>query len=435
MPAKKITVQANPTKKFFVEMITRDISLIDCILDLIDNSIDSVLHKTNFDPYRGLFKNDQKILNKYKVTIKFDGNKFEISDNAEGIDRKHAEKHVFTFGSANGLKKELGLSVYGIGMKRAFLKIGRKIDFTTIDSDERTRVLIDVDKWIKQDEWDFEGEYEKRKASDKKGTTIKIEKLNKQIASSLATGAFEKKLLDRVEAVYGVFLKNGLKIEVNKQTAEPKIPTLYQSKNLKPSIETLQKEGVKIKIIAGVTSEDEKNLNGWFIFCNGRMILRGDKTETTGWGGGLRKFHPSTNRFFGFVYFESKDVNKLPWTTTKDGVDFESEIYQYTLGEMVKLAKPVVAFLIAQYRKDKDMVGARELVEKAKEVSVAQLGTNSSVFTANYKASASDAKHQKIEYKVPLKDFKRAQKLLEDDRVTAEDLGKHTFYYFIEHEG
>jgi hypothetical protein len=33
-------VDANPTKAFFVRMITRDISLEDCILDLIDNSVD-----------------------------------------------------------------------------------------------------------------------------------------------------------------------------------------------------------------------------------------------------------------------------------------------------------------------------------------------------------------------------------------------------------
>ena len=32
---------ANPTKKFFVNMITRDITVEDSILDLLDNSVDS----------------------------------------------------------------------------------------------------------------------------------------------------------------------------------------------------------------------------------------------------------------------------------------------------------------------------------------------------------------------------------------------------------
>ena len=34
------TIDGNPTKKFFIEMITRDISIEDAIIDLLDNSID-----------------------------------------------------------------------------------------------------------------------------------------------------------------------------------------------------------------------------------------------------------------------------------------------------------------------------------------------------------------------------------------------------------
>ncbi len=33
-------IEGNPTKKFFIEMITRDISIEDAIIDLLDNSID-----------------------------------------------------------------------------------------------------------------------------------------------------------------------------------------------------------------------------------------------------------------------------------------------------------------------------------------------------------------------------------------------------------
>jgi hypothetical protein len=39
-PAIKETVQADATKDFFVNMLTRDILLHDCVLDLADNSID-----------------------------------------------------------------------------------------------------------------------------------------------------------------------------------------------------------------------------------------------------------------------------------------------------------------------------------------------------------------------------------------------------------
>ena len=35
--------QASPTKRFFVSMLTRDISLADAILDLLDNCLDGAL--------------------------------------------------------------------------------------------------------------------------------------------------------------------------------------------------------------------------------------------------------------------------------------------------------------------------------------------------------------------------------------------------------
>lgn len=35
--------QASPTKQFFVSMLTRDISLDDAILDLIDNCLDGAM--------------------------------------------------------------------------------------------------------------------------------------------------------------------------------------------------------------------------------------------------------------------------------------------------------------------------------------------------------------------------------------------------------
>ena len=38
-------VDASPVKSFFVTMLTRDISLSDAILDLLDNCVDGILRK------------------------------------------------------------------------------------------------------------------------------------------------------------------------------------------------------------------------------------------------------------------------------------------------------------------------------------------------------------------------------------------------------
>ena len=37
-------VSFHPTKKLFIDVLTRDISIRDCILDLLDNSVDSYVH-------------------------------------------------------------------------------------------------------------------------------------------------------------------------------------------------------------------------------------------------------------------------------------------------------------------------------------------------------------------------------------------------------
>ena len=41
--AKKIIIDASPTKELFINVLTKDISLKDCILDLLDNSVDSYI--------------------------------------------------------------------------------------------------------------------------------------------------------------------------------------------------------------------------------------------------------------------------------------------------------------------------------------------------------------------------------------------------------
>lgn len=49
-------IEGNPTKKFFIEMITRDISIEDAIIDLLDNSIDGA-NRINSENYNTLWIN------------------------------------------------------------------------------------------------------------------------------------------------------------------------------------------------------------------------------------------------------------------------------------------------------------------------------------------------------------------------------------------
>src|SRR5687767_12638412 len=71
-------VDASPVKSFFVLMLTRDISLEDAILDLLDNCVDGILRskkkKKGSEPYAG-----------FKAEIEFNRDTFTIQDNCGGI--------------------------------------------------------------------------------------------------------------------------------------------------------------------------------------------------------------------------------------------------------------------------------------------------------------------------------------------------------------
>ena len=89
--SKYETVDATSVKSFFIEMLTRDIDLVDAILDLLDNCVDGILRQkgksSGKTPYKG-----------FKAEIKFDENSFSISDNCGGIPW---ELHGYAFRMGN----------------------------------------------------------------------------------------------------------------------------------------------------------------------------------------------------------------------------------------------------------------------------------------------------------------------------------------------
>ena len=79
-------IQGNPTKAFFIEMITRDISIKDAILDLLDNSIDGA-NAIKPNSYKGLY-----------IDITINGKEFVVKDNCGGFSLEIAKRYAFRFG-------------------------------------------------------------------------------------------------------------------------------------------------------------------------------------------------------------------------------------------------------------------------------------------------------------------------------------------------
>src|SRR5258708_11187183 len=130
-------VSAAPTKKFFVEMLTRDIELSDAILDLLDNCVDGVLRSRHGSsrrdrPYRGYF-----------ASISANRDFFEIRDNCGGIPEERIP-YAFRIGRESGDPGEdiEAIGIYGIGMKRAIFKMGREAAITTKNDSDAFSVRI-----------------------------------------------------------------------------------------------------------------------------------------------------------------------------------------------------------------------------------------------------------------------------------------------------
>ncbi len=120
---------AHPKKRFFIEMFTRDIPLLDCVLDLIDNCFDGLartgrlkLHMVSDDIFGKKSSAAPRKAVRPHVRVEFDRSHFRISDNCGGIDYEDALEDVFNFGHSTKRSAEY-LGVYGIGMKRALFKM------------------------------------------------------------------------------------------------------------------------------------------------------------------------------------------------------------------------------------------------------------------------------------------------------------------------
>ena len=326
---------AHPSKAFFVDMLTRDISLTDCILDLIDNSINSLIAKNDLDVLQHLMAGTHAPRVKASIDILFSPAKFSIKDTCPGIPIADAEDQVFLLGNPNKDKTHSGLGVYGIGMKRAFFKMGRKISISSNTTTEEFKIDINVDEWEKTKEWDFPFTDAKQKKSAVTGTSLEVTKLDPVVSTQFGLTTTKNILLERISTAYALFLKAGLTVKVNSTPAVGDIPELAESKNLRLVRQQTKKDGVDILIMAGTTPAADRTPRGWYVFCNGRLVLDGDKTDRTGWGlDNFPIFHSKYNHFLGYVYFRSKDVRKLPWTTTKEGVLRESPVYQAALADM-----------------------------------------------------------------------------------------------------
>ena len=105
---------------------------------------------------------------------------------------------------------------------------------------------------------------------------------------------------------------------------------LVNGEDIQPVKESYIHGNVKVKIVAGIAEKKEKEKYepenaGWYIYCNGRLVVAADKTSLTTWKDIENKnsgvvFTNTYASFQGTVSFSSNKPEELPWNTTKTGI-------------------------------------------------------------------------------------------------------------------
>ena len=347
IPPHDSTVKATPTKRFFVEMLTRDIELDDAVLDLLDNCVDGVLRETRSAEPR------PRPYDKYYAHITFSPDQFKIEDNCGGIDRKTAEEYAFLMGRELGDPRDSDLptvGMYGIGMKRAIFKIGRDAQVISRHAGGWFEVRIPYE-WFERADWDLYAHGLLAVDPAPLGTTILVKKLQQSVRDQFGKrGDFEERLFEKLRSHYAFIMHKGFTVTVNGKKVQPRPMTFFVSSppskknqtSLTPYMWDASIDGVKVELTVGLyrplASEDEavaemeakrsREDAGWTIICNDRVVVHCDKTRLTGWGEvNVPNFHAQFNSIAGIVTFSSAEPLKLPITTTKRGIDSSSDLY------------------------------------------------------------------------------------------------------------
>jgi len=450
--ASRLTIIAEPRKDFFISMLVRDINVNAAIIDLVDNCVDGAIRCRKNKPFNDL-----------SVHIEVTRDRFVIRDNCGGISETLARKYAFNFGRSPGDPTvEHSVGQFGVGMKRALFKLGKKFIIQSASAKSTFTVEVDVDQWREAKDWTFQ--FKKLETAvnpaSEQGTTITVSPLNEGVANYFQVPENVNNLRTEIGERHQMSIDRGMAVVLNGVHVKPVYAKLLASRKLKPAyyekkypVPYAPKAAkVTVKIWAGIGRSGSADAQdaGWYVFCNQRMILRADQSTSTGWGQvqkiyekniqekayreKIPKYHMQFRWFRGYVMFDSNDGTFLPWNTTKNGLEEESWIYPTVKLQMMTLMRPVIDFL---NRIDEEGEGQggdtgplHAAVNEATPVLLSKV-TYSGRFVAP-KTLPTPPRWARISYKKPTKDIEWAQQKLKARSRT--EVGEKTFEYYLKME-
>jgi hypothetical protein len=460
-------VDARPTKKFFVRMLVRDIELAPAIIDLIDNSVDGAKRlagaagnssKDGGEEDDSDSSNGTAVdLSSHEIRLSFNAEEFVIEDDCGGIELEDAVGYAFRFGRPDDVDTFDGeVGQFGVGMKRALFKIGESFTVTSIAPTSSFELAIDVPKWLEDEEdWSFplvDAKDAEANPPEKLSTRIVVSRLLPSVASEFQEDAFVQRLRSQIEFRHQPALAAGLTIKLNDDDLHSRpLELLLKPGELEPRVvdKELSTNGqsVRMRLYAGFvelgdadaeTDDPDKfsggSQAGWYVICNGRMLLFANKDRLTGWGQEVADYHPQYRRFRGYVYL-SGPAALMPWNTAKTYVDEDSPIWVELRKEIVdalREARTVMNRIKSEVQErpapERPLSAA---LDEAEETPLSDLPASSKMVVPA-KPPKQPSTTKGIKYDVPVELFDEVAGSL--GVSTAVDVGRGTFDYYYSRE-
>lgn len=237
----------------------------------------------------------------------------------------------------------------------------------------------------------------------------------------------------------------GIEIIVNEKSLVGNNISLVDSDDMKPIKKEYQDGDVNVKILSGIAprigTKYPPEEAGWYIYCNGRLVVAADKSSLTTWKDMENRssgvvFHNKYAGFRGIVYFSSKHPEKLPWNTTKTGIDETSLIYLRAKEIMFEFFK-IIGNMLDDIKKntEEEDDGIEETIAKMKgtEMTIENINNVKESRIVNIKnISVNTVPNVTISYKKPKQEAEELKKML--DVKSYKEVGEKTFEYYRDAE-
>jgi len=291
-------VNVEPHKSLMQKIARGGYSPAECLAELIDNSLDSLLEGF-----------DQELISRgvIEVSLPIRRGSITVKDNGLGMSEQDARKCLILGASS----KRNALGMYGLGLKGAAIALGGKFTVASspMNGNEEYRVVYDEEDWKETDGWHVPFWKSAKLRVSTHGTVIEIEKLRRPAYSEPEVDHLRKEIGRR----YAQFIGDGrIEILINGIKAKAAKPELLEG----PITFKVETEFGEITGWYGFLKRGSQiGAYGFDTYYKKRLITQYDKS--------FSGQHATISRLVGEV-----QLDFVPPQTTKRGWDTSSQEFR-----------------------------------------------------------------------------------------------------------